>query len=393
MTPAKRNVALLAGCQALFMSANSLLITIGALAGAALTPEPVLATLPVTAVVTGTAISTIPGSLLMGGLGRRTGFMIGAMLGVAGAGLAAVAMTVGSFALLCVGTLVIGLHNGFAGYYRFAAADTAEPAFRPRAISLVLAGGVVAAFVGPELAKLSRNALDALYAGSYLAVLGVLGATLVLLYFVAVPPSSRSDGTRRGRPLTEILGQPACVVAVLSGTIGYATMSLIMTATPLAMGHAAHTFDDSATVIEWHVVAMFAPAFFTGSLISRFGVDRVIALGAVLVLGAIAAALSGTGFHHFWAALVLIGLGWNFTYIGGSALLTECYAPEERAKTQAANDFLIFGAVATASFLSGTTLHLFGWNVVNLIATPFACLLLAAAGWLVLHRRLAGRAA
>jgi len=390
---AKKNVAVLAVCQALFTAATSILTATGGLVGYRLAADKSLATLPVTAVVVGIAVATIPASLLMGRVGRRAGFVVGALIGATGGGLASFALYVGSFPVFSLGTMLVGMFVAFGQYYRFAAADVAGQGFKGKAISLVLAGGVVAGFVGPELAKWSKDLVgDTRFLGTYVVVvaLGLVSAVLVMAVDIPRPPASVRRA--RGRPIWRIMCRPTFVVAALNGMVGYGVMSLVMTATPLAMVASRYPFDDAATVIQWHVVAMFAPAFVTGSLIDRFGVLKVMLSGAAAITGGLGFALSGQGLGHYWAALVLLGLGWNFMFIGGTTLLTETYEPAERAKTQAANDFLVFAAVASASLSSGQILYRFGWEAVNLGALPFLALAIGATLWLALQRRAAGQA-
>ena len=365
--PTIKNVVLLSICQALAMSGTSLIMTVSALVGFSLAEDKALATLPLALQFAAMMAATAPASFLMQRLGRRAGFSLGALFGVAAGLLSAQAIFAADFALFCIGAALYGVAAAHAFYYRFAAADTASDAFKSRAISLVLAGGLVAAFLGPELAKWSRELFaPVLFAGGYLciAVLSLLG--LIVLQFIRIPRPSVEERRSSGRPLGEIVRQPSFFVAVLCAMIGYGAMNLVMTSTPLAMVACAHPFEAAAMVIQWHVVAMFAPSFFTGSLIHRFGVLPILGVGALLVLGCVAINLSGIEVAQFWSALVLLGLGWNFLFVGGTSLLTEAYRPEEKAKVQALNDLLVFGMVTATAFASGFLYNAFGWAAVNL---------------------------
>ncbi|MDA1090295.1 MAG: MFS transporter [Proteobacteria bacterium] len=383
-----KNVGILAACQALFMSGLSMQIILSGLVGAAIAEDKALATLPISAVVIASTLSTIPASLLMKRIGRRAGFIVGNLFGLVGASIASYALYNSSFGLFCFGMFVFGVNAGFSSYFRFAAADVAPVHFKSRAISWVISGGIAAALLGPELAKRSHDLVDGTpFLGSYAAMAGLTIIGMVLLTFLDIPLPNEEERLQSGRPLATIALQPALIVAVLVGMIGYGTMNLLMTATPLAMvGHGFH-IGDATFVIQWHMVAMFAPAFFTGILIQRIGVVRVLLGGTVMLGAAVAFALSGTGIIHYWLALFALGLGWNFTYVGASTLLTETYAPAERGKVQALNDFMVFGTVALASLTSGTILYFLNWNAVNLAAIGPIGVALIAALWLRLKRR------
>lgn len=384
---ARRNVFILACCMALGNSATTLQISLGGLVGFLLVDDKAYATLPVTFVVTGTAIATIPASMLMRRYGRKSGFMLGCLLGVFGSLLAASGIYRGSFWLFCAGTLVFGMSTSFVQLYRFAAADIASVSWKSKAISWVMIGGLVAAYVGPEISKHTRDILSPhLFLGSYLAAAVLPLLVLALLSFISIPNPTVAELKEKGRPLAEIVRQPALLVAVLSGMFGYGVMNLIMTATPLAMQLCEHPFVAAATVIQWHVFGMFFPSFFTGNLIARFGVLQIILVGVVINIICIAVALSGVEILHFEVALTLLGVGWNFMYIGGTTLLTETYRPSERAKTQALNDFLVFGTVALASLGSGKLLYHVGWDSVSYSALPFIVMAGLAAGWLLMVR-------
>lgn len=391
MTRERRIVLSLALAQALFQTGAVLIATVGGLAGLLLAPEKALATLPIACVALGTAIATVPASLLMGRVGRRPGFLLGTLLGAGGGALAATAMLVGSFPLLCVATALIGAYHGFAQFYRFAAAEAATDAFKSRALSFVLAGGVVAAVVGPYLGAAAKDLLGATaYAGSFVAV------TVLSLAAAAVLALTPLEGVRAAdpadappRPLPEIMRQPKFIAAVAGAAVGFGVMAMIMTATPLSMVGHHHAVSDAALVIQWHVLGMFVPSFFTGWLVKRFGLTPMMLVGCALLLAHVMVAMSGVALLNFLSGLILLGVGWNFLYVGGSTLLTETYRPSERARVQALNDFLIVGVVAASSFSAGALVDIFGWRGLNLAAVPP---LLAAAGCISLVA-LRGRAA
>jgi len=390
--PWSRSVALLALCQALFQTIAILYMTFGGLVGAALAPSGDLATLPIAATVVGTAAATIPASLLMRRYGRRAGFRIGTLIGAGGGALSAAAVLEGGFWAFCAGHLLLGAYQGFAQYYRFAAAEVAPAERRGRAISLVLTGGVAAALVGPLLGRASQGAVDTPHLGPYLAFVALSLAATLVLGFVRFAPPPVQGPAGSGRPLSALLRQPVFAVAVLGAAAGSSVMTFAMTATPLAMVGHHHSVADAASVIQWHVLGMFVPSFFTGGLIGRHGAPAVMLAGVALLAGHVGIALSGADYLHFLSALVLLGVGWNFLYIGGTTLLTEAVEPAERSKAQAFNDFTVFGFVTLASLGSGALLQRFGWDAVNLFA--IAPLLLAGAAilWLTMRRRGAGAA-
>ena len=384
----KRNVILLAICQALAQSGSSLTATVAALAGFLIAQDKSLATLPMAFQFLGTMLSTIPASFFMRRFGRRVGFTVGMCFGLAGAGLSVYALFSINFPLLVFGALLLGIHNAFWQYYRFAATDTASEEYRSRAISYVLAGGVVAAFVGPQLATVSIDLFEPVkFAGGYAAIMAIILVSMCVMQFVQIPRPSAEERSRSGRPLLEIISQPNFFVALMSSMFGYAAMILMMTATPLAMQFCGHGFGDTAFVIQWHMVGMFAPSFFTGYTIKRFGVLNVITVGIILMFGSAAIGFSGIAVTQFWWALFLLGVGWNFMFIGGTTLVVESYRPEERAKVQAFHDFMVFTFVAIASFSSGSIQHLWGWDWINTaMVIPMAVVLLAIA-WLRLYNR------
>ena len=385
---ARRNVLLLALSQGLFMIGTSTMIAEAAIVGYTLSPDKALATLPVALQQAAVVFTQIPSNLLMRRVGRRWGYTVGACFGIVGTAIAAMGVLSASFFLFCLGSALNGVYNGFGQSYRFAAVDGSSEVWRGKAISYTLAGGVIAAVLGPELAKYTKDLLAPVtFAGSFFALSFVAVLALAVLQFIDIPRPSAAEQRDTGRPLLEIMRQPAAIVAVLSGMVGYGTMTLLMTVTPLAMLACSHPFESAAFVIQWHVLGMFAPSFFTGTLIGRFGVLNVISVGFVILAACLAVNLSGTDVAQFWLGLFLLGVGWNFTYVGATTLLTQVYRPAERAKVQAANDFLVFGMMATGALSSGAFFHALGWAALNVIAAPFVATALAALAWLALKRR------
>jgi len=361
------------------LSAIVMSMAVGAIVGAALAPDKGLATLPIAAMVVGTAIASLPAAMLMRRRGRRTGFLLGASLGVAGSLLAAYALHRQSFAVFVIGHLLLGSYQGFANYYRFAAVEAVDAARASKAISWVVAGGVVAAFLGPQLGQWGRDWIAGdLFVGAYLAqaALGVLA--LAMIAQLRLAPVAVGQGGD-ARPLREIVAQPALRASILGAAIGYAVMIMVMTATPLAMIGCGLPGSDVTPVIQWHVAGMFVPSFFTGSLVRRHGAPRVMQVGFVLLLGHVAVALTGLEFLHFLSALVLLGVGWNFAFIGGTALLTQAYRPSEQTRVQAVNEFVVFGLVALASLSAGWVYDRFGWVALNLAVVPLLVMALASA--------------
>ena len=352
MTSEKRTIALLALAQGLLLINGVMLIAVNGLTGLALTPDRRLATLPVTSYVLGSALATVPASYFMKRFGRRSGFALGAGFGVVGGAVGAVAMLQHGFWLLCTGTLLSGIYNAFGQYYRFAAADVAPPEGKSRAISLTLAGGLLGAFVGPALGKWTRDLLEPRFVASYLAIGALALPTLAIALFMRAIPQSADEQHGHGRSLALIARQPTFVVAVMSAALGYGVMSLLMSATPLAMDMCGLQFSDAAFVLQWHVIGMFAPSFVTGSLIKRFGVLQILLAGAGLMMVCVAIAMQGESLEHFFFALLALGLGWNFLYVGATTLLTETYAPAEKAKTQGLNDLLVSLTIITSSLTS-----------------------------------------
>jgi len=389
-TLARRNALLLAAAQATGGAMMPIAIATGGLAGFYLLgDDKSLATLPVTTLVLGTACGTVPAALLMRRVGRRPGFMVGAGIGVAGGIAACLAVLSGVFLFFCLATWLTGFAGAFVQQYRFAAADTASAAFRPKAISWVLAGGVITGVVGPQTVIFTRDLFSPIpFAGAFAAQAVLCLVAMVILAFVSIPkPVKPTHATGGGRSLPTILAEPRIAIAVLCAVVSYALMSLVMTAAPLAMVQCGFSEGQAALGIQWHVIAMFAPSFFTGTLIARYGRERITAAGLALLLGAGIVALTGITLAHFWIALVLLGLGWNFGFIGATAMLTDAQRPEERARVQAANDFMVFGVVAVASFSSGKILNAAGWESVNLTLVPFVVLGFVALAWLTMTGR------
>ncbi|MEL6372738.1 MAG: MFS transporter [Pseudomonadota bacterium] len=382
--PARRTVLLLAIAQASFMSVQSAGIATTPLAGhMLLTLDKQWATLPVFLTHLGIMATTVPASFLMKRIGRRGGFSIGAMIGIASGLVSTLAIYQQSFSLLCVGAFAQGMAAAFAWYFRFAAAEVADEAFKPKAISLVMAGGLVAGLLGPQVAKDALNWLAPVtFAGIYVMIALFSAAVLVIVQGLKIPQPSAEEREGKGRPLSVIIREPRFITALTSSMFGYAVMTLIMASSPLAMLACGFGFADSASVIQVHVVAMFAPAFFTGHLITRFGVLPVIATGALLQALCAVVHLAGIAFENFFAGLALLGLGWSFTFIGGTTLLTSVYSPQEKAKVQAAHDFAVYGATAAAAAAAGFMSHQAGWAAINIAALPLMALVIGATLWL-----------
>jgi MFS family permease len=383
---ARRNALVLAVAQALGGANPAIVVALGGLVGQSLAPTSSLATLPVSLLNLGLAAGTIPAALLMRSLGRRAGYIIGGLLGTLAGALAAGAISRDTFLLFCVATFVAGLYAAFVQSYRFAAADSASPAFKARAISWVMAGGLAAGVIGPQTVILTRWLWpDAGFAGGFLGQgLLALIAVGVVTFLRAPPPAPAAPAA--GRRLAEIMAQPRFILAVAAGLVSYGLMSFVMTAAPIAMVGCGHSVGLATFGISLHILAMYAPSFVTGELIQRFGAPAVTGAGLVLIALSAGVSLAGLSLAHFWIGLVLLGLGWNLGFIGATALVTECYRPEERAKVQAANDFLVFGSVAAASFSAGQLLEAGGWTLVNaLVFPPVAAVLglLASRRWTV----------
>ncbi|MBN1238734.1 MAG: MFS transporter [Gammaproteobacteria bacterium] len=386
---AKRNVAVLVFAQAVLGSQLAVSIILGGLAGALLAENKSLATLPISLVVLVSMFTAPAASLFMGRFGRRAGFLLGAAAGGIGGALCARALVVGSFGLFLAGAAFTGVYQGTQNFYRFAAADTGTDSFKPQAISWVFAGGLLSALIGPEIVRLTSDTLGAApYAGAYIVVvvLNVVGA--LGLMFLDIPRPPRALGTHgSGRPLAVIARQPVFIVAALCAMVGFASMNLVMTSTPLAMVGHGFTSDHAADVVRWHIVAMFAPSFVTGSIIVRFGRLPVIAVGLALLGACGAVALAGVDLHHFYVALIALGIGWNFSFIGATSLLGTVHTKAEQAKVQGLNDFLVFGLVSAGSFSSGALLDAFGWDAVQYAMVPALIAAALGVGWLAVARR------
>ncbi|MCP4075918.1 MAG: MFS transporter [Gammaproteobacteria bacterium] len=382
ITAINKNVIQLAFAQALMMSVNTLLLTASSIIGYNLADDKTLATLPLAIQFFATMLTTIPASLMMNRIGRRKGFIFSSIIGFIGSFTALYAITQGSFVVFCLAALMFGIYTGFGNYFRFVATEVAPPGHSNTAISYVLAGGVLAAFIGPNLANYSKDAFDIAYLGSFIAVFILYSLNLVNILWMDLPKPVNKVLNDYARSLGEIARQPHFIVALLSAAIGFSMMSLLMTATPLSMKHENLPFSDVAFVIQWHVLGMFAPSFFTGHLINRFGVERIIFIGGLLMLGCIGTNLIGTTLWHFWLALFLLGLGWNFMFIGGTTMLTKTYNEAEKAKTQALNDFSVFTTVTFASLGAGVLQHQLGWFMVNISVIPFILICLISILWL-----------
>ena len=383
------NVPLLSVAQALMMSCNSLMVATAALVGNNLATDKALATLPLAMQFIAVMVTSIPAAMLMQRIGRKAAFLLACGFGVGGGVLASTAILHHNFWQFVSGTFLVGVFNGFGNYFRFTAADSVELAYKSKAVSYTMLGGVVAAIAGPTLAKYSREWIDgAEFAGSYMGVIVLYVANFCVLSFLKISDrhDTKEEHVSTGRPLKAIVTQPDYVVALICGMLGYAIMSFVMTATPLAMNQLAYQFEDTSVVIQWHVMAMFAPSFFTGSLILRFGVLRIMFCGALFGVACVSINLLGTAFIHFLAALIFLGLSWNFLFVGATTLLTETYRSEERNKAQAVNDFVIFSTVSIGSLSSGALQNAYGWQAVNQGVIPFLGIIIVAILWLQRQR-------
>ncbi len=375
------NVSLLSCSQALYQTSSFIGATLSALVGLQLAPNESLATLPVSVVSLGTAVTMIPASLIMKKIGQRRTFMLGTWFGIIAGLLSFYGIITRSFSLFVAGTMLIGCYQGFAQYYRFAAADSVPAQNKGKAIAIVMAAGVAAAIVGPNLARYTQHMGSATFAYSFLSItiLSLIAFFVIFSLKLHGPKAvSGSEPIRSGRSLKAIITQKNTITALISSAVGYSVMTMIMTATPIAMQHCGHSDSASATVIQWHLLGMFVPSFFTGTLIKKYGVNRVILLGIIILLIHLIFALTGTDFMHFISGLIFLGIGWNFMYIGGSALLTQVYLSEEKEKTQAFHDFLVFTVMSASSFSAGGILKYWGWQGVNIAVIPFLVIALIA---------------
>ena len=376
-----RHLLLLTLVQGLFLTNNVTFIAINGIVGLSLAPVGWMATLPITAYVLGSAMAAMPVAWMQAHWGRRRSFQAGLVVAMLACAMAAWAVASRSFWLLLAATVTAGFYAANAALYRFAGPELAAPSYKERAISLVLAGGIVGGFLGPAITRWGRDLFAAPFLGSFVLLAGVALVALAVQSRVHVPKPHASEQAGGGRPLRDIVRQPVFVVAALSAVVGYGLMNLLMTATPLAMDFCGLPYAQAAFVISWHVVGMYAPGFVTGSLIDRFGVLNVILAGAAVMAAGALVALTGNALAHFLAALVLIGVGWNFMYTGGTALLTESYTPAEKARTQGANDFIMFSTMAVSSFSSGAMVSTTGWEAMNWTALPVLAAVAGAVVW------------
>lgn len=390
---ARSNVRKLAVAQALAGANASVIFATGAIVGSTLAPSVALATVPISVYVVGLACGTLPVGMISRAYGRRVAFLLGGLCGTLCGVLGAIALFYGSFTLFCGATFFGGLYGAAAQSYRFAAADGTSAAYRPKAVSWVMAGGVFAGVLGPQLVQWTMDVWPPyLFAASFAAQAVVALIAMALLSTVDAPKPAPAD-MHGGRPLLEIARQPRFIAAAICGVVSYSMMNLVMTSAPLAMKMCGLSVSDSNFGIQWHVVAMYGPSFFTGSLIARFGASRIVALGLVLEALAAVIGLSGITAMHFWIGLIVLGIGWNFGFIGASALVLETHRPQERNKVQAFNDFLVFGVMAAGSFSSGQVLAGYGWSAVNVVVFPpvvLGLVMLALTGFA--RRRAAQRA-
>jgi MFS family permease len=386
---ARRNALILALTQALSGGNHTVVASTGSILGAVLAPDPGLATLPITMMICGMWAGTLPLGALCRQCGRRFALQVGSAFGVLSGLISCTAVLQGLFGLLLAGTFCAGLYAAAHQSYRFAAADTASESFRPKAISWVLAGGVFAGVIGPQLVIFTKDLWPPyLFAASYLAQSAIALLAAGVLAFLRIPKAvARAQGSG-GRPLGEIAATPRFVVAVACGVASYMLMNMIMTSAPLAMVGCGHSVTEAALGIQWHVLAMYGPSFVTGALIVRFGVQPVVVAGLALIGASAIIAISGLSVAHFWTALVLLGIGWNFAFVGATTMVTLCHRPEERNKVQAFNDFLVFGSMAIGSFSSGKLLASLGWTAVNGVVFPFILVVFALLVWLALRERL-----
>jgi MFS family permease len=384
---AKRNAFVLATGQALAGANNTVIVVTGAILGSMMAPDKSLATLPISLMVCGMAAGSLPVGALARRFGRRVAYQIGAVVGTLAGLIGYTAIIHGSFWLYLAATFCGGIYAASHMSYRFAAADTASVEFKPKAVAWVMAGGLFAAFIGPQLVIFTKDLLRPhLFAASYLGQAAAAVIACLMLSFVRVPPAATQTVTS-GRPLSAIARQPRFIVAATCGTASYALMNLMMTSAPLAMVDCGLSVSDATLGIQWHVFAMYAPSFFTGSLILRFGVTRVVAAGLTLLALSAGVGFSGVTVAHFWIALVLLGVGWNFTLVGATTMVTETHRPEERNQVQAFNDFCIFGTMAVGSFISGGMLAHFGWFLVNVVMFPVVAVAAGMLAWLALRDR------
>ena len=389
---ARRNVYVLVAAQAILGAQMPMIFIIAGLVGKQLAPNACLATLPISMLVIGSMLTATPISAFMARFGRRAGFVVGAAGGALGAAVSAWGLALSSFPLFVLGSLLSGIYMSAQGFYRFAATDTASPAFRPKAISWVMAGGLMSAVFGPELVKLTAQSMAVTFLGTYLAAIALNLVGVFLFILLDIPkPIPAVVGAPQGRSRRELMRSPRIAVAVIVATVSYALMNLVMTSSPLAVVGCGYHTADAANVVTAHVLAMFVPSFFTGHLIARFGVEKIMTIGLVILAGAGAVAMAGVQLENFFVALILLGVGWNFGFIGATTLLTSAHTDAERGRMQGLNDFLVFGGVTLASFSSGGLMNCSGgsvqagWTAVNMAMLPFLVLAGGALIWLALR--------
>ncbi|MGX5636885.1 MFS transporter [Brevundimonas diminuta ATCC 11568] len=379
---ARRNIAVLTGAQALGGASPPIVMSLGGLVGQQLAADPAWVTFPVSLFGLGLALGTLPAAFIMRRHGRRNGYLTGALFGIASGLIAAFGIFAASFVIFCLGAFTAGLYGAYVQSYRFAAADGAEGDLKAKAISWVMVGGLVAAVVGPQLVIWTRDAVPGTpYVGSFLSQAALALLVIPVLLMLRSPPDVARAGASGGRPLRKILRAPRYMLAVATGVVSYGLMAFVMTTAPVAMVNTGHSVDSAALGIQWHLLAMFAPSFFTGRLLARFGKERVAAVGMVLIAVSAVVALSGMAVANFWLSLMIMGVGWNFSFIGATAMVTDCHTPEERGKAQGANDFFVFGATAIVSFLAGAVLNTAGWQAINWLLFPPIALILAPLLW------------
>ncbi len=392
----RRNVAVLVLMQAVLGSQMPMIFIIGGLAGQSLATNACFATLPISFIVMGSMFSATPMSAIMQRFGRRAGFYVGASAGAVGAAISAIALINSSFSLFLLGSLMTGTYMSAQGFFRFAATDTASEAFRPRAISLVMAAGLISAVIGPELIKVTNQAMAIPFLGTYLTVIGINVVGSFLFLFLDIPkPAPVHAAATGGRSRRELLKSPRVAVAIIVAMVSYSLMTLMMTSTPLAVVGRGFSESDAANVVMGHVLAMFAPSFFTGGLIARFGVEKIMGLGLAILAGAGLVGLAGVDLSHFTVALILLGVGWNFSFIGATTMLANAHSEAERGRVQGLNDMLVFGFVTLASLASGGLMNCAGngadagWTAVNLAMIPLLTLAGGALIWLVVRPKTA----
>ena len=378
-----RNLSLLVAAQALGGSSPPIIISLGGLVGQQLSSNPTATTLPVSIYQLGLALSTLPAAWLMQRLGRRWAYVLGAVLGVVSGIIAAQGIAQSDFVTFCIGTALAGFYAACVQSYRFAAADAVgAPHLQAKAISRIMVGGLIAAIIGPQVVIWTRDALPATpFAGSFYSQAALAALALPILLLLRLPAPQKQAIVGTARPLKAIAATPQFIEAAAAGVVSYGLMAFLMTAAPMAMVGCGHSVGEAALGIQWHVLAMFGPSFFTGRLIGRFGQRKITALGLVMIAASGLLALMGEGLSEFWGSLILLGVGWNFGFIGATAMLTACYTPAERTKVQALNDFLVFGTVAIASFGSGQLLHSVGWSGINIGMQPLVVIVLAIMAW------------